>query len=87
MEKIEVTVYGDTYPLNSSSPELTKKAAAMVESGMRHYAKQAPHCDPVKLAVLAGVILAEKQIELEGELAALKQKIAGLSSLMDESLQ
>ncbi|MDP8305573.1 MAG: cell division protein ZapA [Candidatus Chlorobium antarcticum] len=87
MEKIEITVYGDTYPLKSPSPELTKKAAGLVDSEMRLFAEVAPSFEPAKLAVLSAVRLAEKQIELEGELAALQQKIAGLNSLMDESLQ
>ncbi len=87
MEKIDVHVYGDRYPLRAERRELTEKAAKDVDGTMRLYAEQAPTFEPVKLAVLSAISFAEKKIELEEEMASLKQKLATLNVLIGQNLQ
>ena len=87
MEKIDVNVYGDSYPLRVERRELTEKAAQDVDGVMRLFAVKAPTFEPVKLAVLAAISFAEKRIELEEEMASLKQKIAHLNVFIGQNLQ
>ncbi|MEI6846631.1 MAG: cell division protein ZapA [Chlorobiaceae bacterium] len=86
MEKIDVHVYGDNYPLRVERRELTEKAARDVDGTMRLFAEKAPAFAPVKLAVLSAVSFAEKKIELEEELELLKQKIADLNVFIGQNL-
>ena len=87
MEKIDVNVYGDSYPLRVERRELTEKAAKDVDVVMRIFAEKAPTFESAKLAVLAAISFAEKKIELEEEMASLKQNLARLYVLIKENLQ
>ncbi|TLU85643.1 MAG: cell division protein ZapA [Chlorobium sp.] len=87
MEKIEVNVYGDNYPLRVERREVTEKAAREVDGVMRLFADKAPTYQPVKLAVLAAISFAEKKIELEEEIVLLNQKISRLNNLIGQNLQ
>ena len=87
MEKIDVNVYGDSYPLRSGRGELTEKAAKDVDGVMRLFAEKAPTFGASKLAVLAAIQFAEKKIELEEEMASLKQNIARLNVFIGQNLQ
>jgi cell division protein ZapA len=86
MEKIDVHVYGDSYPLRVERRELTEKAARDVDGVMRLFAEKAPTFAPAKLAVLSAISFAEKKIELEEEMALLKQKIADLNVFIGQNL-
>jgi len=86
MEKIEVNVYGDNYPLRVERRELTEKAAKDVDGVMRLFAEKAPTFEPARLAVLAAVSFAEKKIELEEEMASLTQIIARLNVFIGQNL-
>ncbi len=87
MEKIDVNVYGDSYPLRVERRELTEKAAKDVDVVMRIFAEKAPTFESAKLAVLAAISFAEKKIELEEEMASLKQNLARLNVLIGQNLQ
>jgi cell division protein ZapA len=87
MEKIDVNVYGYSYPLRVERREVTEKAARDVDAVMRLFAEKAPTFEPVKLAVLSAISFAEKKIELEEELALLKQNIARLNVFIGQNLQ
>lgn len=87
MEKIEVNVYGDNYPLRVERREVTEKAAREVDGVMRLFAEKAPTFQPVKLAVLSAISFAEKKIELEEEIVLLHQKISRLNNLIGQNLQ
>ncbi|MEI7709010.1 MAG: cell division protein ZapA [Chlorobium sp.] len=87
MEKIDVNVYGDSYPLRVERRELTEKAAKDVDGVMRLFAEKAPTFESAKLAVLAAISFAEKKIELEEEMSSLKQNLARLNVLIGQSLQ
>ncbi len=87
MEKIDVNVYGDSYPLRVERRELTEKAAKDVDGVMRLFAEKAPTFGSAKLAVLAAISFAEKKIELEEEILSLKQNLASLNVLIGQSLQ
>ncbi len=87
MEKIDVNVYGDSYPLRVERRELTEKEAKDVDVVMRIFAEKAPTFESAKLAVLAAISFAEKKIELEEEMASLKQNLARLNVLIKENLQ
>ncbi|NTW56084.1 MAG: cell division protein ZapA [Chlorobiaceae bacterium] len=87
MEKIEVNVYGDNYPLRVERREVTEKAAREVDGVMRIFNDKAPTFEPVRLAVLAAISFAEKKIELEEEMMSLQQKIARLNKLIGQNLQ
>ncbi len=86
MEKIDVNVYGDSYPLRVERRELTEKAARDVDNVMRLFAEKAPTFESAKLAVLAAISFAEKKIELEEEMASLKQNIARLNVFLGQNL-
>ena len=86
MEKIEVNVYGDSYPLRVERRDVTEKAAQDVDSVMRLFAEKAPTFEPVRLAVLAAISFAERKIELEEEMASLRQNVARLNVLIGENL-
>lgn len=87
MEKIDVNVYGDSYPLRVERRELTEKAAGDVDGVMRLFAEKAPTFEAARLAVLAAISFAEKKIELEEEVSALRGRISRLNDLLGESLQ
>jgi cell division protein ZapA len=87
MEKIDVNVYGYSYPLRVERREVTEKAARDVDGVMRLFAEKAPTFEPVKLAVLAAISFAEKKIELEEEIASLRQNIARLNVFIGQNLQ
>ena len=87
MEKIEVNVYGDNYPLRVERRELTEKAARDVDGVMRHFAEKAPTFESARLAVLAAISFAERKIELEEEMASLRQNIARLNIIIGQNLQ
>jgi len=87
MEKIEVNVYGDSYPLRVERRELTEKAAKDVDGLMRLFAEKAPTFESSRLAVLAAISFAEKRLELEEEMSSLRQSIARLNVAIAESLQ
>ena len=86
MEKIDVNVYGDSYPLRVERRELTEKAARDVDGVMRLFAEKAPTFEAAKLAVLAAISFAEKRIELEEEIVSLKQTLARLNVLIGQNL-
>ncbi|NTV02863.1 MAG: cell division protein ZapA [Chlorobiaceae bacterium] len=86
MEKINVNVYGDNYPLRVESSELTGKAAREVDGVMRRFAEKAPDLEPKKLAVLAAIQFAEKKNELEEELLQLRQKMTRVNELIEQNL-
>ncbi len=86
MEKIDVNVYGDSYPLRVERRELTEKAARDVDGVMRLFAEKAPTFESAKLAVLAAISFAEKRIELEEEIVSLKQTLARLNVLIGQNL-
>jgi len=86
MEKINVNVYGDNYPLRVENSELTGKAAGDVDGVMRRFAAKAPDLEPKKLAVLAAIQFAEKKNELEEEMSQLRQKMARLNEFVEQNL-
>lgn len=86
MEKINVNVYGDNYPLRVENGELTGKAADDVDGVMRRFASKAPDLEPKKLAVLAAIQFAEKKNELEDELSQLRQKMARMNEFIEQNL-
>ena len=86
MEKIDVNVYGDSYPLRVERRELTEKAAKDVDEVMRLFAEKAPTFESARLAVLAAISFAEKKIELEEEMASLKQNIARINVFIGQNL-
>jgi cell division protein ZapA len=86
MEKINVNVYGDNYPLRVESSELTGKAAKEVDGLMRLFNAKAPDLEPKKLAVLAAIQFAEKKNELEEELSQLRQKMTRVNEFIEQNL-
>jgi cell division protein ZapA len=86
MEKINVNVYGDNYPLRVENSELTGKAAKEVDGVMRRFAAKAPDLEPKKLAVLSAIQFAEKKNELEEELSQLRQKMARINEFIEQNL-
>jgi cell division protein ZapA len=86
MEKINVNVYGDNYPLRVESSELTGKAAQEVDALMRRFNAKAPDLEPRKLAVLSAIQFAEKKNELEEELLQLRQRLAQMNSFLEQNL-
>jgi cell division protein ZapA len=87
MEKFDVNVYGDSYPLRSRRRELTEKAALGVDKEMRVFAEMAPTFGYAKLAVLAAIQFAEKKLELEEEIVSLRQSIARMNAVIVQNLQ
>lgn len=86
MEKIEVNVFGESYPLRVERRELTEKAARDVDRVMRGFAEKAPTFEASRLAVLAAVSFAEKRIELEEEIDALRLRLARLNTFVGQNL-
>ncbi len=86
MEKINVNVYGDNYPLRVENSELTGKAAKEVDGVMRRFAAKAPDLEAKKLAVLSAIQFAEKKNELEEELSQLRQKMARVNDFIEQNL-
>ncbi|MEI7696202.1 MAG: cell division protein ZapA [Chlorobium sp.] len=87
MEKIDVNVYGDSYPLRVERRELTEKAARDVDGVMRIFAEKAPTFEAARLAVLAAISFAERKIELEEEMSLLRQSIARLNVFIGQNLE
>ncbi|KZK73900.1 MAG: hypothetical protein A3K90_03710 [Pelodictyon luteolum] len=87
MEKFDVNVYGDTYPLRADTREAVEQAAGEVDRRMRRFAQQAPSFEPLRLAVLAAVELAEEKLQLEETMAGLQEKIGKLNAFVGDNLQ
>ncbi len=87
MEKIDVNVYGDSYPLRVERRELTEKAARDVDGVMRLFAEKAPTFEAARLAVLAAISFAERKIELEEEMSLLRQTMARLNVFIGQNLE
>jgi len=87
MEKFDVNVYGDTYPLRADTRDAVEKAAGEVDRRMRSFAQQAPKFEPLKLAVLSAVALAEEKLQLESALEELQRKIEGLNAFVGANLR
>lgn len=62
MEKINVTIFGDRYPLRVEDRESTEQAACEVDEIMQQFAGKAPDLEEKKFAVLAAIHFAEKKM-------------------------
>ncbi len=86
MEKINVNIFGDSYPLRVESREATERAAKEVDDIMQQFAGKAPDLEVKKFAVLAAIHFAEKKNELEAELSAMEKKIACVNEFLGQNL-
>ena len=84
MEKINVTIFGDSYPLRVESREATEQAATEVDDIMQRFAEKAPDLEAKKFAVLAAVHFAEKKNELAARLLSMEKKIARLNDFLKQ---
>ncbi|ARM31116.1 cell division protein ZapA [Prosthecochloris sp. HL-130-GSB] len=87
MEKINVNIFGDSYPLRVESRESTEAAAREVDEMMQQFSSKAPDLEVKKFAVLAAVHFAEKKNELEAELSVMEAKIARLNDFLGQHLR
>ncbi|MEC9487605.1 MAG: cell division protein ZapA [Prosthecochloris sp.] len=87
MEKINVNIFGDSYPLRVESRETTQQAAMEVDEVMQQFSSKAPDLEVKKFAVLAAIHFAEKKNELEAELSELERKIARMNDFLGQHLQ
>ncbi len=85
MEKINVNIFGDSYPLRVESREATEQAAMEVDDIMQQFAGKAPDLEVKKFAVLAAVHFAEKKNELVQRLRSMEEKIARLNDFLEQN--
>jgi cell division protein ZapA (FtsZ GTPase activity inhibitor) len=83
-QKIKVTIYGDTYTLVTDEPEeFVRATATTVDSLMVDMAQRMGNVESRKIAVLAALQLASKQLTFERTVAAKRKE---LERQLDESL-
>lgn len=85
MEKIQVTIFGDSYPLRVEDRESTEQAAFEVDEIMQQFAGKAPDLEVKKFAVLAAIHFAEKKNELATRLSSMEKKIARLNLFLEQN--
>ncbi len=85
MEKINVNIFGDSYPLRVESRESTEQAAFEVDEIMQQFAGKAPDLEVKKFAVLAAIHFAEKKNELTARLSSVEKKIARLNLFLEQN--
>ncbi|WP_294346390.1 cell division protein ZapA [Prosthecochloris sp.] len=85
MEKINVNIFGDNYPLRVESRESTEQAAYEVDEIMQQFAGKAPDLEVKKFAVLAAIHFAEKKNELVAKLSSMEKKIDQLNLFLEQN--
>ena len=85
MEKINVNIFGDNYPLRVESRESTEQAAFEVDEIMQQFAGKAPDLEVKKFAVLAAIHFAEKKNELAARLSSMEEKIDRLNLFLEQN--
>ncbi|PWW81748.1 cell division protein ZapA [Prosthecochloris marina] len=85
MEKINVNIFGDNYPLRVESRESTEQAAFEVDEVMQQFAGKAPDLEVKKFAVLAAIHFAEKKNELMAKLSSMEKKIDQLNLFLEQN--
>ncbi|UZJ42290.1 cell division protein ZapA [Prosthecochloris sp. SCSIO W1101] len=85
MEKINVNIFGDNYPLRVESRESTEQAAFEVDEIMQQFAGKAPDLEVKKFAVLAAIHFAEKKNELMVKLSSMEKKIDQLNLFLEQN--
>ena len=78
MEKINVNIFGDNYPLRVESRESTEQAAFEVDEIMQQFAGKAPDLEVKKFAVLAAIHFAEKKMNLHHGFHQWRKKLIDL---------
>ncbi|MBC8044555.1 MAG: cell division protein ZapA [Rhizobacter sp.] len=86
MESVKVKVFGDDYPLRAMNKALTEAAAREVDTLMRDFKRKATDLTALKLAVLAAIQLAERNLELEQRLAATSASLSQLNEAVETVL-
>ncbi len=86
MEKINVNIFGDSYPLRVESRDSTEQAALEVDEIMQQFAGKAPDLEVKKFAVLAAIHFAEKKNELTVRLSSMEKKIDQLNLFLEQNL-
>ena len=90
-DRIKVDIFGSTYSLRGGAdPASVRKLAAEVDSRMRQLAASAPGADPLKVAVLTALRLADEMRELgeglETRESDLGTRIDGLVQRLDRAM-
>lgn len=85
MEKINVNIFGDNYPLRVESRESTEQAAFEVDEIMQQFSGKAPDLEVKKFAVLAAIHFAEKKNELAARLSSMEKKIERLNLFLEQN--
>ncbi len=85
MKKIQVNIFGDSYPLRVEDQESTEQAAREVDEIIRQFAGKAPDLEVKKLAVLSAIHFAEKKNELAGRLTSMEKKIDELNLFLEQN--
>lgn len=85
MEKINVSIFGDSYPLRVESRESTEQAALEVDEIIRQFAGKAPDLEVKKLAVLTAIHFAEKKNEITARLSSIEEKVARLNLFLEQN--
>lgn len=74
--KVNVDIFGETYALKGDvEPERIKKLAALLNEKMQRIARGNPRLSPLKVAVLAGLNLADEYLRLEQDYQQLVQML------------
>lgn len=86
MESIKVKINGEEYPLRVANKGLTEAAAREVDALMREFKRKASDLPALKLAVLAAIQLAERNLQLEQRVAATSAAMNQLNHAVESAL-
>lgn len=79
----KITIFNDDYSIVSDEPEeRIVRSAQLIDSFMKEAFAVSSLADQKKIAVLAGLRLASKVVELENEKASVTEKLATLSAVI-----
>jgi cell division protein ZapA (FtsZ GTPase activity inhibitor) len=83
MESLKVKVFGDEYALRCADKELTASAAERVAKLAQEFKQKALELSSQRIAVLTAIHFAEKYLELEKELAALRAELESVTAFAE----
>ncbi|HSR54373.1 MAG TPA: cell division protein ZapA [Acidobacteriota bacterium] len=81
-----VKIYGQTYHVRSGDPEHVRRLAHLVDEQMKEVSRQTPTVDSLKVAVLAALNLADRQLSARREVESLREQVQRESNRMTARL-
>ena len=85
---VTVNIAGESYTLRAhATPEYTKKCAAYLDEMIQQIRQQAGKLDPQRIAILAGLALADQLMQARNEGSALREETLKTASQLNAEIE